>query len=76
MGIGFSLFLVAAGAILAFAVEVDADGVDLESRRHHSHGGQGAVGVVLSVVFWSSSGAGGVRRRRTVEDEYNSSAPR
>ena len=75
MGIGFSLFLVAAGAILAFAVEVDADGVDLETIGIILMA-VGAVGVVLSVVFWSSWGVGGVRRRRIVEDEYNSSAPR
>lgn len=39
MGIGVSVFLLAVGAILAFAVEVDADGVNLNT-----------VGVILMVV--------------------------
>lgn len=39
MGIGISIFLLAAGAILAFAVDVAAEGVDLA-----------AVGVILMIV--------------------------
>lgn len=39
MGIGVSLFLLAAGAILAFAVDVTTEGVDLD-----------AVGVILMIV--------------------------
>lgn len=39
MGIGVSVFLLAVGAILAFAVEVDADGVNLNT-----------VGVILMIV--------------------------
>ena len=39
MGIGISIFLLAAGAILAFAVETTAEGVDLD-----------AVGVILMIV--------------------------
>ena len=55
MGIGFSLLLVAVGAILRFAVSADAEGVNLQTV------GLilmivGAVGVVLSLVFWSSWG--------------------
>lgn len=39
MGIGISLFLVAVGAILAFAIEVPASGIDLD-----------VVGVILMAV--------------------------
>jgi hypothetical protein len=39
MGIGISIFLLAAGAILAFAVETTAEGVNLDT-----------VGVILMVV--------------------------
>jgi hypothetical protein len=39
MGTGVSIFLIAAGAILTFAVETRAEGVDLD-----------AIGVILMVV--------------------------
>lgn len=39
MGIGVSVFLLAVGAILAFAIEFSADGIDLNT-----------VGVILMVV--------------------------
>ena len=66
MGLGVGIFLVAAGAILAFAVNVDtaAQGVNL-----HTVGlillGVGALGILLSMVFWSSWGGPGAFRRRT-----------
>lgn len=66
MGLGVGIFLVAAGAILAFAVNVDtaAQGVNL-----HTIGlillGVGALGILLSMVFWSSWGGPGAFRRRT-----------
>lgn len=66
MGLGVGIFLVAAGAILAFAVNVDtaAQGVNL-----HVIGlillGVGALGILLSMVFWSSWAGPGYFRRRT-----------
>ena len=53
MGIGASLFLIAVGAILAWAVEVEVSGLELETI------GVillvvGAIGLVLSMLFWSS----------------------
>jgi hypothetical protein len=56
------LVLIAAGAILRWAVTADAEGVNLETI------GLillivGAVGLALSIVFWSSWGGRGVRRR-------------
>lgn len=60
---GVSIFLVAVGAILAFAVNVESKGLDLNMV------GiilliVGICGVLLSLVFWSSWGAGGPWRRR------------
>ena len=74
MGIGTSLVLIAAGAILRFAVSVTTTGFNL-----HTVGLiliiVGAVGLVLSLIFWSSwggfgggGGRGYGRRRRIVSD--------
>ena len=67
MGLGVGILLVAVGAILAFAVNVDTTsaGVNL-----HTVGwillGVGALGILLSMAFWSSwFGPGGFRRRTT-----------
>jgi hypothetical protein len=61
MGIGASLILIAAGAILRWAVTADVDGVSLDTI------GLillivGVVGLVLSLVFWSSWAGLGARR--------------
>ncbi len=55
MGISFSLLLIAVGAILRFAVSADASGIDLQTV------GVilmivGAIGAVLSLIFWASWG--------------------
>jgi hypothetical protein len=70
MGVGVSLILIAAGAILTWAVNATVSGVDI-----HTIGVilmvVGIVGLLLSLVFWSSwGGFGGPARRRTtyVED--------
>ena len=64
MGIGVSLILIAVGAILVWAVEADVNGVDLTAV------GWillivGAVGALLSLIFWSSWGGYGTHRRET-----------
>jgi Domain of unknown function (DUF6458) len=70
MGIGVSIFLVAVGAILAFAVSADVSGVDI-----HTIGWilmiVGIVGGLLSMIFWSSWGGPATfgRRRTTYVDE-------
>jgi Domain of unknown function (DUF6458) len=71
MGMGTSLFLIAVGAILAFAIHLtgNTSGVDI-----HTIGWilmiVGAVGALLSVAFWSSwGGFGGYRRQRTVIEQ-------
>ncbi len=72
MGVGVSLLLIAAGAILTWAVTATVTGVSI-----HTVGVIlliiGIIGLVLSMIFWSSwggpayFGAGG-RRRTTVDD--------
>jgi uncharacterized protein DUF6458 len=71
MGIGISIVLIAAGAILAWAVNASVSGIDI-----HTVGWillvVGIVGLVLSMIFWSSwAGPGywGSRRRATYVDE-------
>ena len=64
MGLGVSIFLVAVGAILAFAVTDTLNGVDI-----HTIGWilmiVGIVGLILSMIFWSSwAGPGYWTRRR------------
>ena len=69
MGFGLGLLLVAAGAILGFAVHTtNTGGVDI-----HTVGmillGVGIFSVLLSMVFWSSwAGPGALNRRRSVAD--------
>lgn len=53
MGIGVSIFLIAVGAILAFAVEWTVSGLDIDTV------GVilmivGIIGLVASLLFWSS----------------------
>lgn len=66
MGIGASLVLIAAGAILRWAVTADVEGANLATI------GLillivGAAGLVLSLVFWTSWGGYGVRTRRELD---------
>ena len=69
MGIGVSLILIAAGAILAFAVDAEVSGLDITTV------GWillivGIVGALLSLVFWGSwGGFGGSRREAVYRDE-------
>ena len=53
MGLGVSLLLIAAGAILAFAVNADVSGVDVQTVGWILLV-VGIVGGVLSMIFWSS----------------------
>src|SRR3569833_4666712 len=62
MGSGVSLILVAAGAILTWAVNATVSGLSI-----HTIGVilmvVGIVGLLLSLMFWSSWGGGGARPR-------------
>ncbi|MGQ0847214.1 MAG: DUF6458 family protein [Sporichthyaceae bacterium] len=72
MGIGVGIFLVAVGAILAFAVNTTTEAVDLETIGVILMV-VGAVGIALSMAFWSSWGGGGISRRRV--ETYDSADP-
>jgi hypothetical protein len=71
MGIGVSLILIAVGAVLTFAVNATVSGVDIDTI------GWilmiiGLVGLLLSLMFWSTWGGFGgatARRRTTYVDE-------
>jgi hypothetical protein len=77
MGIGVSLILIAVGAVLAFAVHVSTTGFNVNTIGYILLV-VGIVGVLISMMFWSSWGGFGSRttaaegpatRRRTVVDE-------
>lgn len=71
MGLGVGLLLIAVGAILVWGVTSDIGGVN-EDAIGWILMIVGAVGVLLSLLFWSSWGGPGYfgRRRETyVEDE-------
>ena len=69
MGLGASLFLIAAGAILIWGVNAEVGGLNVDAI------GVillviGVIGLVLSMMFWSSWGGwGGGRRRATYVEE-------
>jgi hypothetical protein len=58
MGISLSLFFIAVGAILTWAVSVDVSGVSIQAVGVILMV-VGALGVVLSLIFWSSWGGFG-----------------
>ena len=66
MGLGASLFLIAAGAILKWGVTGSVAGVNLDAIGWILMV-VGIIGLVLSMIFWSSWGgfAGGVAGGRT-----------
>jgi hypothetical protein len=68
MGFGTSLFLIAFGAILTFAVEVQVQGFNLDAVGIILMI-VGAVGLIASAVFWNSWGGFGGRRRRVIDEE-------
>ena len=64
MGVTLSLLLIAVGAVLRFAVTADVSGWDLQTT------GVilmivGGVGLLVSLIFWSSWGGFSSRSRRT-----------
>ena len=61
MGIGGSIFLLALGAILAFAVNAEFSGIDIAVVGYVLMLA-GLVGLIITVWFWNS-------RRRTVVEE-------
>jgi hypothetical protein len=66
MGIVLSLLMIAAGAIMRFAVTVEGNGFNVGTA------GMvlmvvGAIGAVLSIAFWASWGGFGHRAASTTE---------
>jgi hypothetical protein len=63
MGTAASLIMIAAGAVMVWAVKTTASGFSI-----HTVGiiliAVGAVGLVLSIIFWSSWGGFNSRARR------------
>jgi hypothetical protein len=60
MGISLSVLLIAVGAVLAWAVNAEVSGIDLQVT------GLilvivGAIGLIASLIFWSSWGGFGRR---------------
>ena len=65
MGISVSLILIAAGAILTWAVSASVSGVELQTIGIILLV-VGIVGILVSLIFWSSWGGGFGGRRETV----------
>ena len=76
MGLGVGIFLIAVGAILAFAVNATSGAVDV-----HTVGwilmDVGLASVLIALMFWQSWGGPGywTRRRTTYVDERPPAAP-
>jgi hypothetical protein len=68
MGLGVSLLLIAVGAILVWGLQSDVAGIS-EDAIGVILMVVGAVGLVLSLMFWSSWGGVGGRRRSTYVEE-------
>jgi len=66
MGIGTSIFLIAVGAILKYAVTVRTEGFNLNTIGVILMV-VGAIGLLVSLLFWNTWG--GFRSRRTVVDD-------
>jgi hypothetical protein len=60
MGISLSIFLIAVGAILAWAVNAEVSGIDVQAAGIILVV-VGVIGLIASLVFWSSWGGFGNR---------------
>ena len=69
MGLGVGIFLIAVGAILAFAVNATSGAVDINTVGWILMA-VGLAGILLSLLFWQSWGGPGYwSRRRTYVDD-------
>jgi hypothetical protein len=74
MGVGVSLLLIAGGAILAWAVNVSTSGFNVNTIGYILLV-VGIIGLLLSLVFWSSWAGPGYftradrARRRVIEED-------
>jgi Na+/proline symporter len=74
MGIGVALILIAVGAILAFAVNAEVSGLEIQTIGWILLA-VGIIGALLSMMFWSSWGGWGNRRREEVVYDDRRPAP-
>lgn len=70
MGIGVSLLLIAVGAILTWAVNAEVSGLDVNVIGVILMV-VGAVGLLLTLLFFGESGPFGRRRRVVEERDYD-----
>jgi Domain of unknown function (DUF6458) len=69
MSIGVSIFLLVVGAILTFAVNVSTSGFNVNTVGMILMAG-GALGLLLSLLFWSSLSPWS-RRRTIIDSPYD-----
>jgi hypothetical protein len=71
MGLGVSLILIAAGAIMAWAVHASSSAFNVHTVGYILLV-VGIVGALLSLIFWSSWAGPGYfsRRERVIDDRY------
>jgi hypothetical protein len=75
MSTGVSIFLIAVGAILTFALERQAEGINLDAVGIILMIA-GGIGLVISLLFWSSWGPYGPNsRRRQIVDVEERTGP-
>jgi hypothetical protein len=67
MGIGVSVFLLAVGAILTFALNAEVSGIDLDTVGIILMV-VGVIGLLMSMMFWSTWGGFNRTERTVVRD--------
>ena len=67
MGIGVSIFLLAVGAILTFALDAEVSGINLDTVGIILMV-VGIIGLVMSAMFWSTWGGFNRTERTVVRD--------
>ena len=67
MGIGVSIFLLAVGAILTFAIDAEVSGINLDTVGIILMV-VGVVGLIMSAMFWNSWGGFNRSERTVVRD--------
>jgi hypothetical protein len=68
MGIGVSIFLLAVGAILTFAVETEVGGIDLDTVGIILMV-VGGVGLLVTLLIWGPRDRAATSRERVVHED-------
>jgi hypothetical protein len=69
VGIGVSVFLMAVGAVMTFALEASAEGINLDTVGIILMI-VGAIGLLLSLLFWRDAAPWAGRGRTVVREEH------